>query len=290
MLPPHEDPAEATVQGEEIHLRFATGARTGGRFLVPAGPGPHPAVLLLHEHGGAFETGWQKLFDRPESAASRMLLYGGIAVAETLRDAGFAVLCVDALGFGSRHAGGYQAQQALAAYAMALGWSLAGIIAAEDAQAARWLAEHPRIDAARIGCFGFSFGGYRAWQLAALSPHVSAMASIGWMATRATLMRPGAPLLHGHSAYNFLHPGIDSRADFPDLAGLAADRPLFFRSGRGDRHMPEDGVAHAWERIAAISASAGGPPPNTGFHDEGHTCPPGGLAGAVAFLSRHLQD
>ncbi|TRW94206.1 hydrolase [Paracoccus sp. M683] len=287
-LPPHDSPAEGHAVGTAIRLRFATGAEADGRFLLPDGPGPHPAVLLLHEHGGAFESGWQKLFDLPESQPARDQLYGGIAVAEALRDAGFAVLCLDAIGFGARFAGGYPAQQALAANAIALGWSLAGIIAAEDAQAAAWLARQPGIDAERIGCFGFSFGGYRAWQLAAISPHVAAAASVSWMATRESMMRPGAPLLQGHSAFSFLHPGIDHRADFPDLAGLAADRPLFFRSGRGDRHMPEDGVNAAWGRIAAIAEAAGGPPPDTGFHDHAHSCPPAIIEQATAFLRLHL--
>ncbi len=288
-LPPHDTAAEGGAEGGYIRLRFATGAESEGRFLLPDEPGPHPALLLLHEHGGAFETGWKKLFVTSESEASRAQLYGGVAVAETLRDAGFAVLCLDALGFGGRFAGGYQAQQALAANAMALGWSLAGIIAAEDAQAACWLAAHPAIDTARIGCFGFSFGGYRAWQLAALCPHIAATASIGWMAERAALMRPGAPLLQGHSAFSFLHPGIDPRADFPDLAGLAADRPLFLRSGRGDRHMPEDGVTAAWRHITGIAEAAGGPALDCGFHDRGHTCPPATFAEAVAFLTLHLK-
>lgn len=289
VLPPHDRPADGTTEDGRISLRFATGATTQGRFLLPKGPGPHPAVLLLHEHGGDFQIGWQKLFTMPESDASRARLYGGISVADALLEAGFAVLCLDAIGFGSRYAGGYQAQQALAANAMAMGWSLAGIIAAEDAGAALWLAAQPEIDASRIGCFGFSFGGYRAWQLAALCPQVAAAASVSWMGTRASLMRPGAPLLQGHSAFSFLHPGIDPRADFPDLAGLAADRPLFFRSGRGDRHMPEDGVAAAWDQIAKIAQAASGPAPDCGFHDDAHTCPPACLAEATAFLTQHLK-
>lgn len=288
-LPRHDQPAQGTTDAEAICLRFASGAKAVGRFLLPPGPGPHPAVLALHEHGGAFEIGWQKLFDLPESAGSRARLYAGLAPAEALRDAGFAVLCIDAIGFGDRYAGGYQAQQALAAVAMTTGSSLAGIIAAEDAQAAAWLAAHPAIDPQRIGSFGFSFGGFRAWQVAALCPGITAAASIGWMATRASMMRPGAPLLQGHSAFSFLHPAIAPRADFPDLAGLAADRALFFRSGRGDRHMPEDGVTAAWDHIASIARAAGGPVPDSGLHDDAHTCPPATLAEAIAFLAHHLK-
>lgn len=289
-LPPHDRAADGEGRGEEVRLRFATGAVAEGRLVLPSGMAPHPAVLLCHEHGGDFGGGWQKLFDGTASHASRRKLYGGRAVAEAFLDAGFAVLCLDALGFGNRQAGGYQGQQALAANAMGLGWSLAGLIAAEDVQAVNWLAGLRAIDSARIGIFGFSFGGFRAWQAAAICSHVAASASLSWMATRLALMRPGAPLLAGHSAFCFLHPTVAARADFPDLAGLAANRPMFLRSGRGDRHMPEDGVAAAWDRIAAISRAAGGPVPDTAFHDAGHTCPPECLDSAVRFLSEKLKQ
>ncbi|SEN71181.1 hypothetical protein SAMN04488003_1288 [Loktanella fryxellensis] len=139
-LPPCADAAEAVVDGQDITLRFATGAESSGRFVLPDGPGPHPAVLLCHDHGGQFDIGWRKLADDLLSADSRARFYDGIALIDACRAAGFAVLCVDALGWGGRQTGGYGGQQALAANAMGLGWSLAGIVAAEDVQAARWLA------------------------------------------------------------------------------------------------------------------------------------------------------
>ncbi|MBB3988238.1 dienelactone hydrolase [Sagittula marina] len=287
-LPPWREAATGTVQGEVVTLRFATGAESTGRFVRPAGQGPHPAVLLLHDHGGAFDHGWQKLFDDPGTQGSRGTHYDGQAPAQAFVDAGFAVLCLDALGWGARQTGGYAGQQALAANAQALGWSLAGLVAAEDAQAAAWLAAQPGIDAGRMGAFGFSFGGLRAWQVAALSAHIAAHASLSWMACCVDLMRPGAPLLAGQSAFYMLHPKIAGRADFPDLAGLAARKPQFYRSGRGDRHMPEDSVIRAWGRIARICRAAGGPRPDTALHDAGHTCPRETLAEAVAFLKTRL--
>lgn len=276
------------LEGAEVTLNFATGARAAGRFVLPAGQGPHPAVLLLHDHGGRFDVGWRKLFDEPSTVESRARHYDGQIPADAFLEAGFAVLCLDALGWGGRQSGGYEGQQALAANAMGLGWSLAGLVAAEDVQAAAWLAAHPDIDARRIGAFGFSFGGFRAWQVAGLSPHVSAHASLSWMACRADLMRPGGPLLAGQSAFYMLHPQVSARADFADLAGLAGRKPQFYRSGRGDRHMPEDSVLRAWGQIERITGAAGGPAPDTGFHDEGHTCPRTALDQAVAFLRQQL--
>ncbi|SER95732.1 Alpha/beta hydrolase family protein [Tranquillimonas rosea] len=287
LLPPHDAPPEGEAHGERVRLTYATGAEAEGRLILPDGPGPHPGLLLLHDHGGRFDDGHARMFADGPGADARARFYGGAAPAEVLRAAGFAVLCLDAIGFGGRWHGGYEGQQRLAAALSGLGWSLAGVTAAEDAQAARWLAEHPAVDAARVGAFGFSFGGFRAWQAAALCPALGAVASAGWMACRADLMRPGAPLLAGHSAFHFLHPGLSHRADFPDLAGLSR-APLFLRSGRGDRHMPEDSVAAAWAQIAAIRAAAGDTAPDNAFHPHGHTCPPDVLHDAAAFLRAHL--
>ena len=287
-LPECDTPAEGLCDGEGVTLAFSTGAQAEGVLLRPSGPGPHPAILLLHEHGGSFDCGWEKMLDLPASQDTRTRLYEGRAPAQAFLEAGFAVLCLDAPGWGRRSQGGAEAQQALAANAMGLGWSLAGLVAAEDVQTALWLARQPGIDATRIGAFGFSWGGFRAWQVAALCGSVKAHASLSWMACRADLMRPGAPLLRGQSAFWMLHPGLAHHADFPDLAGLCGAKPQFYRSGRGDRHMPEDSVARAWDTLSVIAAAAGGPPPDTGFHDHAHTCPSETLDEAVAFLSRQL--
>lgn len=146
-------------------------------------------------------------------------------------------------------------------------------------QAARWLAAQTGVSS--VGTFGFSFGGFRAWQALALSRHVDAAASISWMACRADMLAAGGPFLRGHSAFHFLHPGIS--ADYPDLAALAAPKPLFLRVGQNDRHMPETSARQAFDRIAAVH-----PGVDAGFHGEGHTCPVPVLEDAVAFLVREL--
>lgn len=283
-LPPHHGPAKAQLAGDDITLSFATGATTQGRFWTPKGAGPYPAILLCHDHGGRFDIGWRKMCNDPASADTRANLYDGVAVAEAFVDAGFAVLCVDALGWGARQTGGYAGQQALAANAMGLGWSLAGLVASEDIQAATWLATQPNIDPRQIGAFGFSFGGFRAWQVAALCRAITAAGCASWMACKADIMAPNAPLLKGQSAFYMLHPQIADRADFPDMAGLATDKPLFLRSGHGDPHMPEHSVKKAFDHITQIAQACGGPVPNTGWHDAAHRCPASVTQAAIEFF------
>lgn len=260
-LPPCDGPA---VRVRDGRWRFATGAEAGGVFLRPDTEPPHPAILLLHDHGGSFDAGWRKMFDpRPDPDRH----YGGRALGPWLLSQGYAVLCLDALGWGARQAGGYEGQQALAANAMQLGWSIAGLVAAEDLQAARWLAGQPGISG--VGALGFSFGGFRAWQVAALAPEIRACVSISWMARRCGLMAPGAPLLRGQSAFYMLHPSLSGLMDFPDMAGAGAGKPAFFRSGRDDPHMPQAAVTEAYADLRRIW----GPDHarlDTGFFDGGH--------------------
>lgn len=286
-LPPMAGLPDAQASGSIVTLTFATGAVAQGIFYLPPGPGPHPAVLLLHDHGGEFTKGWRKMTAAGgESPAPH---YCGVAPFDMLADAGFAVLCMDALGWGARQTGGYGAQQALAANAMHLGWSLAGLVAAEDVQAAAWLSAHPAIDPRRVGAFGFSYGGFRSWQVAALSPHIAAAASISWLARRAELMSADAPLLRGQSAFYMLHPALGGMADFPDMAGLAAGKTLMFLSGLEDRHMPVGAVQNGWDDLGRICAAARAPLHDSGFFPGGHICDGGVQAEAADFLSAALQ-
>jgi hypothetical protein len=37
-----------------------------------------------------------------------------------------------------------------------------------------------------------------------------------------------------------LHPALGGRLDYPDVAGLAAPKPMLFLSGYNDRHYPAE--------------------------------------------------
>ncbi len=257
-LPPVNSPRSEVLDesGKFRQLRFdyATGDQGDAVLLMPETDGPHPAILLMHDHGGVFDIGWQKMVCSEAGRSHAAQHYDGCFLADDLVEQGFAVLVCDALGWGSRFAGGYAQQQALAAQVMQAGWSLAGLVAADDLAAFYWLSRQPEIDPARIGTFGFSFGGFRAWQLAALEQRVRACAALSWAGTRQALLAPGSTLLKGQSAFYTLHPHLAALADFPHMAALAADRPLFMRLGSEDRHFPKDGAEHFFEELKKANA------------------------------------
>jgi len=167
-------------------------SRVRALALTPHGDGPFPAVLLLHDHGAKFDIGKEKLIEpwgdetRHASAVAWAAKYfSGRFVGNELAARGYAVLAVDTLGWGDRSGMAYEGQQALASNFFNLGSSLAGLMAREDVRAAALLAGLPKVDHNRVAALGFSMGGYRAWQVAALSDHVRVAVSACWMTTLA---------------------------------------------------------------------------------------------------------
>ena len=60
-----------------LRATFPTGATTEALMMLPPGAGPHPAVLLLHDHGSAFAIGKEKVvtpWDDPARAAEALSL------------------------------------------------------------------------------------------------------------------------------------------------------------------------------------------------------------------------
>ncbi|WP_245292545.1 alpha/beta fold hydrolase [Rhizobium sp. 9140] len=253
--------------GQHLQLGFSNGEAADAYLLRPSAKGPTPGILLLHDHGSFFSIGRQKLIRRPDEARETAALsddwvarlYGGRHIGNSLARRGYSVLCVDALGWGGRAGTGYEGQQALAANLMQFGQSLAGVVLQEDLEAFAFLKHLDGIDPERVASFGFSMGGARAWQLAALSPDVKACVSGGWMGTLAGLMQPGSNQLRGQSAFYMLHPGIAGRIDYPHLAALAAPKPALFLSGRDDRHFLEAIATEAFRQMHTIWDAIGVP-------------------------------
>ncbi|MFB9948357.1 dienelactone hydrolase family protein [Rhizobium puerariae] len=251
--------------GQQLELGFSNGETTAAYLLRPDTAVPTPAVLLLHDHGSFFSIGKEKMIRRPGETSAVLSdveqwtakLYGGRHVGNELVRRGYTVLCADALGWGSRQGNGYEAQQALAANLMQFGVSLASVLLVEDLEALRYLKQLPGIDPDRVASLGFSMGGSRSWQVAALSDDVKACVAGGWMGTLSGLMRPGNNQLRGQSAFCMLHPQIAGKLDYPHFAGLAAPKHAFFFSGRQDRHFPEPVATEAFHQIQDIWSAAG---------------------------------
>jgi dienelactone hydrolase len=228
-------------------------------MLVPDGPGPFPAALLLHDHGARFAIGKEKLiepwYDATRLQSARIWAdryFSGRFVGNELARRGYAVLAVDALGWGDRNGLDYAGQQALASNLFNLGGSLAGLVAREDVRAAAMLAGLPEVDGRRVAAVGFSMGGYRAWQVAALCDHVAAAVSACWMTGLKEMMVPGNNTLRGQSAFYMLHPGLYRHLDIPDVASIAAPKPMMLLDGETDPLFTPAGVAVAYAKMRAV--------------------------------------
>ncbi|WP_020387276.1 alpha/beta hydrolase family protein [Kribbella catacumbae] len=116
------------------------GHQLPGVLHLPAGDGPHPAVLLLHGFPG-----WERNFD----------------LAHAFSRAGYATLVFHYRG----------------SWGAAGTWSWSNVL--EDAAAAvQVLRADPRVDAARLAIVGHSMGGFAALRTVAADPTIPLVASI----------------------------------------------------------------------------------------------------------------
>ncbi len=272
--PPAFAPFDPVVLGErdmgthvsrKIVLNITADSRVLGYLLVPAGSGPFPAVLLLHDHGARFDVGKEKVVQPWDVSGERLAssqqwideLYGGRYIGEELARRGYVCFVTDALNWSDRGGAGYEGQQALASNLLNMGMSLAGLIAYEDVRAAAFLAGLPEVDATRVAAAGLSMGSARSWQVAALTDQVRAALCICWMGTGRGLLARGGNRTRGQSAYTTTHPGLCTWLDHPDVASIACPKPMLFYNGTRDGLFPVPAVEEAYGRMRSVWTSQG---------------------------------
>jgi dienelactone hydrolase len=229
-------------------------------MLVPKSKGPHPTVLLLHDHGAKFDIGKEKVIEPWDEPAEKIAsarkwvkdCYGGRFIGDELAKKGYVCFSVDMLNWSDRGGAGYEGQQAVASNMFNLGASFAGLVAYEDLRSAEFLSEQPEVDPERIAAMGLSFGSFRTWQLSALSEHISAGVSVCWMATHKGLIVPGNNQTGGNSAFTMNHPGLAHYLDYPDVAGIACPKPMMFLSGSRDGLFPVESINEAFAKMRQI--------------------------------------
>lgn len=239
-------------------------------LLVPDTEGPHPALVALHDHGAKFSIGKEKMI-RPIGESAEVVAeadewltkcYDGVYTGDWFAQQGYVVLAIDALLWGNRGEGAdgrqtrYDTQQALASNCLKMGTTLCGIITWDDLRSIDFLAAQEFVDPERIGVYGHSMGGHRAWMAAALSDKVAAVASICWMATSDALLAAGNNELKGGSAFTMQVPMLSRWLDNPDVASLACPGAALFISGAKDKLFPA-GVAEAYDKMQRVWASQG---------------------------------
>lgn len=255
-------------KAQKVVFNISDTTRTMALLLIPDSKKKNPkfpAALMLHDHGSKFSIGKEKMVKPLESdPADADKLKQAVAWSsryfedtfpgDELAKRGYVVLSFDALGWGDRSVEGFKtsSQQSLASNLFNMGTSFAGIIAQEDVRAAKFLASLPQVDKKRVACIGFSMGGFRSWQLAALSDDITAGVSVCWMGTMVNHMQIGDGQLKGNSAFSMLHPFIARYLDYPDVAGLAAPKPMMFIGGTADPVNPVEGTQEAYDKMHKI--------------------------------------
>jgi dienelactone hydrolase len=170
--------------------------KTEAYLLIPEGlTKPAPAVIALHDHGGFYYFGKEKITETENQPSILKEFikgaYGGRPYADELARHGFVVLCPDAFYFGSQRIetdllpenflGNYPDinstdkdkaieaynqfcntyENIMARYIFDSGTTWPGILFHGDRVSVDYLLTRPEVDPSRIGCMGLSIGGCR---------------------------------------------------------------------------------------------------------------------------------
>jgi carboxymethylenebutenolidase len=140
--------AERAPGADTAQVRIGAAARSTGAFVAwPAGKGPFPAVIVVHE--------WWGLNAQIRGVARRLAQEGYVAIVPDLYR-------------------GARADDAEHAHELARGLDESAAVA--DLRAASsWLASQPRVAAARTGAVGFCMGGRLAQLIALEQPDLDAV-------------------------------------------------------------------------------------------------------------------
>jgi dienelactone hydrolase len=272
----------------EEYLTFQTtpDLRVPAYVLIPKNASfPAPGVVVLHDHGGAYVWGKEKVvaIDNEPTALSEFKkgLYEGTSIANELVRRGYVVVTIDMFYWGERrmlldddpssyrdpqtmsseevqafNRRSSQSEQLVARSLMTAGITWAGIVLWDDLRTVDYLASRPEVDRRRLGCVGLSVGGYRSFVLAALDPRIKAAVDVCWMTSYASNIRRHVMNTVG---FTFHIPCLYRDLDLPDLAALIAPRSVFVINGSKDTLFPPDGVDKAHRKIEACFRKAGAP-------------------------------
>lgn len=274
------------VIGEEITWSVGYGPRTGAWLLHPAGEGPWPGIVALHDHSGFKYYGKEKIADGPDGAIEtlqslRDRCYGGRAYANELAKEGFAVLVPDTFLWGSRKvpaenmpswehelshmifnqssqslpedifkyntASGFN-EHTIAKYCNIIGATIPGIISYEDRVATEYLAGRKDICNGRIGSVGLSGGGLRSTLLNATCEHINAAVIVGLMSTYEGLLDH---CIFPHT-WMLFPPGWGVHADWPDLAACRAPSPMLVQYDLDDALFTVEGMKDADRKLVLL--------------------------------------
>src|SRR5947209_8199701 len=269
---------------EKVLFHTTPDIRLSAYVLLPKGARfPAPAVVALHDHGGFYFWGKEKLIENedehPVLADFKKQYYGGVSIASALVRQGYVVIVIDMFYWGerrlildddpadwrerprsisaeriaafNRRAG--QSEQLVGRTVLAAGFTWPGIIFWDDVRTVDYLITRPEVDPKRIGCVGLSVGGLRSCHLAALDDRIKAAVVVGWMASFPAQLKSRVRNTIGLTK---LVPGLYRYLDYPDVATLAMPAALLIINGSKDKLFDLEGVRQSFDKIRACYKKA----------------------------------
>ena len=217
---------------EKVSYAVERGERVQAYLFLPASPGPHPAVLCIHQHHRQFHLGKSE----PAGLAGDPEQFYALALAAR----GYVTLAPDAIGFEERQhpiLQGQDYERFEANKRLTEGSCLQAKMLWDLMRALDYLAARREVDARRIGCLGHSLGGQETLFLCAMDRRVAVgVSSCGFSSYRALF--DGA-INHNFAAYV---PGLLQHGDLDRVLGLVAPRPFLALAGRDDPIFPVAGA------------------------------------------------
>jgi len=270
---------------EQIAFNTTPDIRAPAAVLVPKGlKGRAPAIVALHDHGGFYFWGREKLIEQPDEhpvlSDFKRQYYAGRSIASELARRGNVVIVIDMFYWGERRllldgdpadwrvrprdvtreriqafnqrAG--QSEDIVGRTIGAAGFTWPGVMFWDDIRTVDYLVTRPDVDPARVGCVGLSVGGLRSCHLAALDDRIKASVVVGWMASFPAQLKRHIRYTIGPS---MLVPGLYHDLDYPDVASLALPKPLLVINGSRDTLFDPACVQASFDKLHACYTKAG---------------------------------
>jgi len=249
---------------EELVWQLPFGPPTHAYLLYPTNiSGPLPGVLAFHDHGGDKFFGREKIVDpgarHPLMVAHQQKLYDGLAWANELARRGYVVLVPDVLPFGSRRIRLEEVpervrrglapiepkteaeiraynewaswhEHMIARSLLAAGTTWPGVLLVELRYALEVLCSRSEVDPGRIGCGGFSAGGWQAILLAGVDDRIRCTVVTCMLTTWRDLVRNRS---YTHTWMLYV-PLLARELDYPELLGLCAPTPVLVQCSTQD--------------------------------------------------------
>lgn len=296
--PPPCDPRPQVVEKtdfgdyvrEKVYFNTTPDLRVPAYVLIPKNAKlPAPALVALHDHGGFYFWGKEKLVEKPDGDEEHPVLvdfkkqyYGGNSIASELARQGYVVIVIDMFYWGerrmlltddpadwrerpknisaeriaafNRRAGENEGLVGRTIYSAGFTWS--GVMFRDDVRTVDYLTTRPEVDKNRIGCVGLSVGAVRSAHLAALDDRIKAAVVVGWM----TSFPAQLPHHIRHTiGFTKLVPGLYRYLDYPDVASIAMPSATLFINGSKDGLFDLSGVRASFDKLNAIYKKAGIP-------------------------------